>query len=293
MTILVATDFAHNSPTVVKYAHALAEARGETLALMHVIDFTADDNAWRVLYSAPDELEVQARETAKEKLGELYDEQIGDGATFERVIEFGEPAEAILAVSRREDISMVVVGTVGQSRLQEIFFGHTPSRLVRECEVPVVAVPPDYKHDAIERVLAPVDFSEFSRTSLTLAAEFAEARGASLEVLNAFETPTPPPFLGLPAIADDVRIKEITDARMGQLSEFVEAVGVAEQVSEQWVVGTRPADAIAQIGEDRDIDLVVMGTAGREGVARFFLGSTAERVLRNTKRPVMVIGTRD
>ncbi len=292
MTILVATDFAENSETIVKYAHAMAKASGETLALMHSIDFTADSNAWRVLYSAPDELELQAREATKAKLEELYAEVIGDDAHFETVVSFGEPAEAILAVTRRDDISTVVVGTVGHSRIQEFFFGHTPSRLVRESEVPVVAVPPGFERTEIKHVLAPVNFSEFSRTSLRWAAKIAKDNGATLDVLTAFEMPTPPPFLGIPA-SDDSVISEIKESRMGQLSEFVESVGVTEAIHDQIVMGLRPAEAIAKVGEDHDIDLVVMGTAGREGVARFFLGSTAERVLRQTRRPVMVIGTPD
>ena len=290
MTILVATDFSENSEAILKYAANLADARGETLALMHAIDFTADDNAWRVLYSAPDELEVQARESAREKLEEAHSSVLGGDASFETIVEFGEPAETILAVTRRDDISMVVVGTVGESRIQEIFFGHTPSRLVREAEIPVVAVPPDFERTSVKRILAPVDFSEFSRRSLKAAARLAEQRGAELEVLNAFEMPTPPPFLGLPATEE--RHDEIVEARLGQLTEFIESVGVSAQVKERWVIAMRPAEAIVHIGAERNIDLVVMGTAGREGVARFFLGSTAERVLRKTSRPVMVIGSR-
>lgn len=293
MTILVPTDFAENSKAIVRYAHSLTKGSGETLALMHVVDFTGDDNAWRVLYSAPDELEVQARESATEKLEELYADVIGDDASFETIVQFGEPAEQILGVSERDDISMIVVGTVGESRLQEIFFGHTPSRLVRESSVPVLAVPPNFGRTRVERILAPVDYSEFSRASLTAAAELARSLGASLEVLNAFRPPNPPPFLGLPAVESHEKMEELKTARMNQLTEFVEALGVDDVVSEQWVQANRPADAIAHIGDERDIDLVVMGTAGHEGLKRFFLGSTAERVLRRTERPVMVLGPGD
>jgi nucleotide-binding universal stress UspA family protein len=44
-------------------------------------------------------------------------------------------------------------------------------------------------------------------------------------------------------------------------------------------------DAVKQ----HNADLIVMGTHGRKGVARFFLGSTAERVLRDRTCPVLVL----
>lgn len=290
MTILVPTDFAENAEAIVRYAHALAQGSGETLALMHVVDFTGDDNAWRILYSAPDELEVRARQSAVEKLESLYADVIGDGASFETVVDFGEPADRILDASKRDDISMIVVGTVGESRLQEIFFGHTPSRLVRESSVPVLAVPPSFERVTVQRILAPVDYSDASRKSLLLAAELARSQNAELEVLNAFSPPNPPPFLGLPAVESHSKLEELKQARMRQLSEFIESVGVLDVVNEQWVQANQPAQAIANIGSEREIDLVVMGTAGHKGLKRFFLGSTADRVLRRTHRPVMVLG---
>ena len=50
-----------------------------------------------------------------------------------------------------------------------------------------------------------------------------------------------------------------------------------------------PAEEILDYAEDNDIDLIMMGTHGLTGVKRFLIGSVAEKVLRHSKIPVMII----
>jgi universal stress protein A len=51
----------------------------------------------------------------------------------------------------------------------------------------------------------------------------------------------------------------------------------------------RPADAIVETAKRDEVDLIVIGSHGRRGLERFFLGSVAERVLRLAECPVMVV----
>ena len=51
----------------------------------------------------------------------------------------------------------------------------------------------------------------------------------------------------------------------------------------------KPADAIVAFAAERDIDLIVMGTHGREGVARMLVGSVAEAVVRRALCPVLTV----
>jgi nucleotide-binding universal stress UspA family protein len=50
-----------------------------------------------------------------------------------------------------------------------------------------------------------------------------------------------------------------------------------------------PAEEILDYAEDNDIDLVVMGTHSLTGIKRFLIGSVAEKILRHSKIPVMII----
>ncbi|MBW2463167.1 MAG: universal stress protein [Deltaproteobacteria bacterium] len=50
-----------------------------------------------------------------------------------------------------------------------------------------------------------------------------------------------------------------------------------------------PADTICEFATDQGVDLILMGTTGRAGLARFLIGSVAERVVRHAPCPVMVL----
>ncbi|HEX7253007.1 MAG TPA: universal stress protein, partial [Thermoanaerobaculia bacterium] len=50
-----------------------------------------------------------------------------------------------------------------------------------------------------------------------------------------------------------------------------------------------PDEAITAAARDQKADLVVMGTHGRKGVSRFFLGSVASRVISTSECPVMTV----
>ena len=52
-----------------------------------------------------------------------------------------------------------------------------------------------------------------------------------------------------------------------------------------------PADVLLEYSNEHDIDLVTMGTAGRSGFTRYVLGSTTERVLRQSEVPVLAAKT--
>ena len=51
----------------------------------------------------------------------------------------------------------------------------------------------------------------------------------------------------------------------------------------------KPSNEIVNVLDKEDIDLVVMGASGRHGLDRFVIGSVTERVVRNARKPVMVI----
>ena len=61
------------------------------------------------------------------------------------------------------------------------------------------------------------------------------------------------------------------------------------EVETQIVKGEVSAEGIIKAAEDLKIDLIVMGSHGRKGVQKFFLGSFAQDVLGNTELPVLIV----
>ncbi|MDH4065073.1 MAG: universal stress protein [Acidobacteriota bacterium] len=136
----------------------------------------------------------------------------------------------------------------------------------------------------IKTILAAVDFGEASARAVALAGALAGRLGARLRVLHAEPLDAPPYFThaqmeALEAEAHDNRVRA---------TEFLRSFA-REHTHEPFdaVVDNRTAtDAI--LHASADADLVVMGTHGRRGPSRWWLGSVAERVLRETRVPLMV-----
>ena len=143
----------------------------------------------------------------------------------------------------------------------------------------------------ITRVLVPLDFSEESDAALEYAAGLAERVGASLHLLHVYEDPMMTSGalaadMYVP-ISDDLRETLLADAR----TRLVERANkLPDRVHPTTDVYTGPvASAITAFANEQHIDLIVMGTHGRGGMAHLLLGSVAERVVRTAPCPVLTV----
>jgi nucleotide-binding universal stress UspA family protein len=79
-----------------------------------------------------------------------------------------------------------------------------------------------------------------------------------------------------------------------EATAYVEASGKAENVEvESVILEGSPAHEIVDFAEKNDIDLIVMGTHGKNAIERFLLGSVAENVVRHSRKAVLVVRGKD
>ena len=142
----------------------------------------------------------------------------------------------------------------------------------------------------LRRSLFPTDFSDNARAALPYACAFAEQFGAELHILNvmyemAQVMPEAGAFLTTPVSNID-EVRESAERALAKLpgSEW-EKVGNVVQAT---VPGT-PFLEIIRYAKEHDVDLIVMGTHGRSGLAHVLLGSVAERVVRKAPCPVLSV----
>jgi universal stress protein A len=144
----------------------------------------------------------------------------------------------------------------------------------------------------IRRVLCATDLSAMSRKALETATVLATSTKATLTILHV----SPPPVFGP---------DEILDARtMDRLQKRNRAWGIRElqklskRTSHAGVTTSlllrdgEPADQIIRAARTDKVDLIVMGTHGRKGLARLFLGSVAQRVVSLAPCPVVTVRAR-
>lgn len=142
----------------------------------------------------------------------------------------------------------------------------------------------------IRRVLHPSDFSRASGAAFAKAVEIARTNRAELVIAHVL-TPAMP-LAGEGYISPKVYEEIEASARaFGQkhLDALVAKAKKAGARAKGLLLEGIPHDRIARAARSRRADLVVMGTHGRTGLARFFLGSVAERVVATSPVPVMTV----
>ena len=137
------------------------------------------------------------------------------------------------------------------------------------------------------RILVPVDFSKHADAALDLAIELAKESGAEIHLVHAYELPSSVTLAYGVAIPQSVwdGVQEAATAKLNEALARTKAAGV---VGTTHLLTAPAADAIAETAAAHAVDLIVMGTRGRSGITRMFLGSVAERVLRRALQPVFV-----
>lgn len=143
----------------------------------------------------------------------------------------------------------------------------------------------------IRRILAATDLSHHAEVALRRAAGIAREHGAELEILHALAaTPVLVPAWGDPGAAPWLREEVLSEGVQEHLSGLAtRLVGDGGLVVRTRLLHGHPQDAIAQQAEDSDADLVVIGAHGEGGLLDRVLGSTARRLLRRCRRPVLVV----
>ena len=142
----------------------------------------------------------------------------------------------------------------------------------------------------IRRILVATDFSKTSAKALAGAIDLAKAQRAKLTILHA--------YVGLVPLVPEQYIEAgtwdriDTESRRWAERQLVKLAARARKsgvrATSALVIGD-PSRQIVRTARGLRADLIVVGTHGRQGLTRFFLGSVAERVIATAACPVMTI----
>jgi len=138
------------------------------------------------------------------------------------------------------------------------------------------------------RILSPIDFDENSLIALDFASKLAAHHKATLYLTHVVPFPVAPAAPGGPVPGSFPLLEPEAKARLEQLGRERIPNTVQHEVVSR--VGL-PVEVIIRLEEELAADLVVMATHGhsRSGVGHLFLGSVAERVVRRSVCPVLVV----
>ena len=140
----------------------------------------------------------------------------------------------------------------------------------------------------MKKILIPTDFSDHAEYALKVAAQIARKNGGEIILLHMLELP----HEGSDAVGSGSDIPEIMffkNAAIRRLEDlmdedYLEGLKVSEIIQFELAF-----DGILKISKKNNVDLIVMGSHGASGFKEMFIGSNAEKVVRNSDVPVLII----
>jgi nucleotide-binding universal stress UspA family protein len=141
--------------------------------------------------------------------------------------------------------------------------------------------------DVYKKILVATDGSEHTEKAIRYAVELARLAEAKIYALYVVDTAA---FATIPMDVAWESMYELLHQEgreaTGKVAELCAKAGV--DVEEKLIEG-HPAEEIMRISEELGVDVIVVGSIGRSGLERFLIGSVADKVMRNSMIPVMVV----
>nr|WP_290667195.1 universal stress protein [Ardenticatena sp.] len=294
--ILVPLDGSDLAEQALPLAISLAQKSSRPLLLLHVTPLPAVEV---IPLPTGETLALDEQITLLRESGHSYLDGVAQrvkvfGVDVETLVEEGSPGETIAKVADERHVFVVVMATHGRTGLARWALGSVADRVIRLTHRPVLLVRPHKMTETLEprhlhRLLVPLDGSDLAERALSYAQVFARLYEAELHLLHVLSLPVSG-LAGLEAGPVEAAYWATIREEGERYLERVAAQLREEGFSVQSALRTEPiAEAILQYEEEANIDLVVMTTHARSGLARAILGSVTDRVVRGGKAPVLVL----
>jgi nucleotide-binding universal stress UspA family protein len=139
----------------------------------------------------------------------------------------------------------------------------------------------------IKNVLVPIDFSERSLEAFETGLSWTKRTGAQLHLVHIYEPDySLTTVMAMPIVLPPVQVAQGVRRHLKQVAK---KYGIELRPGNTHAAEGRPFEEICRIAREQKIDLIVAATRGNTGVKHFLLGSTAERIVRYSPCPVLVV----
>jgi nucleotide-binding universal stress UspA family protein len=292
-TIVVPLDRSTVAESALPFAISLANQTGGRLALLAVIDLPFEFAAWLDASTV-----IDARIDVEDAYGDYLEAlalEIED-VPVEAVVRSGNAAAEIQHFVEALEDPVVVMASHGRSGVRRMLIGSVTQQVVHRVKTPVIVVPARVPEDRtaepkLDKLLFPLDGSEFAEYALEAGLALMDDYKPEIHLLRVVEVVSwyGGPYSGMDYYGLDPYIdvsRDAADAYLTRIATDLHDRGYT--VTTEVRVGL-VADQIEAVAEGGGVDMVVMATHGRAGVGRLIFGSVAERALRQSPTPLMLV----
>ena len=212
---------------------------------------------------------------AESCLAQLVTKAQEEGVEAESHVQVGKSWVELIRQVLRKEHDLVLVGSRHTSATQGFILGSTGIKLLRKCPCPVWITHPlqDQKFDSI---LVAHDLRPVGDLAMALGCSMAQLQQSQLHVLHAAEYPELDYMF--PAGVSVEKKDEYQREAEGHIQKQLASVDLSPP-AQLHLVSEPPDVAIMNYAKQKGVDLIIMGTVGRTGIAGFITGNTVERLL--------------
>ncbi len=279
--ILVATDFSEGSQRALLTGLGIARRYGAQVQIVHAVPSEGYGVTGAGMLGAAN----FAWHTAHRLESALLQNGSLDGIYYQLRLEKGEVWPVLSRVVEQECIDLVVVATHGRTGVWKLLLGSVAEKVFRHAACPVLTVgpnvqPPSPDSTPPRSILFPTDFSRQSEHAFPYAASLALQHDAQLVLLHVIQ-PT-----GRELAPDNDMVRRSTNARLRKL---VTASMDVPREPELVIETGSPAETILKVAGEHSAELIVLGVRSRTGLSDRMGWSTAYKVVREARCPVLTV----
>ena len=276
-TILVAVDPGEASRSAFAEALRLAQFLKVRLLVVSVTPrYEGNMHRWKIANA-----DARLNEPFVNCLEEMQEIAAKAGQPVEAIHAVGDPVEEIVRLADEEQAGLVVLGYPKRSLLERVLLGRTAARVIGYSPCDVLMIP-EQSVVNFNRILVGIDGSRYSMEAGERALHLAAAFGGEVHALSVLDIPLERSMLyGVVKAAEQ---KQFPPLRT--LAEQGQRLGVRVQTE---IREGSPYATIVKYGQDKEVDLIVLGSYGRTELGDILMGSVVERVASLSALPTLVV----
>lgn len=274
--ILVPTDFSKTSIIALEVATEIARKSGAEITLLHVVEESTPSSysvagEWQTEVDWSDKLfTLKLIEKSKSQLEKLVLDPRFSSVKVNGELRLGNAFHGMRTIITEHKVDLVVMGTRGHSKLEEMVIGTNTERVVRHARCPVLSIHKkpttiDFKNIVYATAMHK-DEEVFSR----IVKRTQQLYNSTIHLVR---INTPGDF------QRDYVVKEYMEKFARKLGLKNYTINIFNDITEE--------EGIIYFAESINADLIAMATHGRTGFAHVMAGSIAEDVVGHAKRPVL------
>ena len=211
---------------------------------------------------------------------------------------YGIPFIQIIQEVLRSQHDLVMITAEGRGGIKETLFGNTTMHLMRKCPCPVWVIKPGQPRQ-FRRILAAVDLvqDDKDRTALNtkiieLATSLARLGQSELLIVHAWRMYGESILRGRGGFSTEEiesLLRETHDEHRQWLIELLQQHPLEDLIYKVYLLKGEAGVLITEMAQAKAIDLIVMGTVSRAGIAGLFIGNTAEKVFQKVDCSILTV----